>query len=86
MTIAKLLKHDFKKDYMLQLYDSEGNLVYTERGNGYWEKFKYDSEGNQIYWEDSDGDFTDPPPKESCNNKVIEIDGKKYKLEEIEGK
>ena len=53
-TIAKILKHDFKKGH-LRLYDSNGNVIYYEYSNGDWSKREYDSKGNLIYREDSDG-------------------------------
>tara|TARA_R110000868_G_scaffold103015_4_gene283784 strand:- start:330 stop:584 length:255 start_codon:yes stop_codon:yes gene_type:complete len=82
-TIAQLLKHDFKSKGSLFLYDSNNNLIYFENSDEYWKKIEYDSNGNQIYYEDSDGTIIDNRPKESCNGKVVEIDGKKYKLTEI---
>jgi hypothetical protein len=41
------------------------------------------SNGNKIYFEDSNGYIIDNRPKGSCNDKVVEIEGKKYKLTEI---
>jgi hypothetical protein len=64
-------------------YDSNGNRIYYENSNGYWYKWEYDSNGNQIYYEDSNGQIIDNRPKQSCNGKVIEVDGKKYKLIEV---
>lgn len=81
-TIAQLLKHDFKKG-SLRLYDSNGNQIYREDSNGFWSKREYDSNGNQIYYEDSNGDIKDKRPKKSCEGKVVEIDGKTYKLVEL---
>ena len=43
----------------------------------------YDSNGNEIYYENSYGTIIDNRPKTSCSGKVIDIDGKKYKLTEI---
>jgi hypothetical protein len=65
-------------------YDSkcEGNLIYFENSIGYWSKYEYDSQGNQIYYEDSEGDVEDNRHK-SSDNKVIEIDGVKYKLTKL---
>ena len=60
-------------------YDSKGNKIYYENSNRYWIKYEYDSQGTIIYWEDSDGDVEDNRPK-PCENKVIQIDGIKYKL------
>jgi len=104
MTVAQLLKHDFKSKGLLDLYDSNGNCIYFEHSDGYWVKKDYDSNGNKIYhenstgyWykqefdsngnriycENSDGEIIDNRPKTSCDGKVVEIDGKKYKLTEI---
>ena len=102
-TIAQLLKHDFDKG-SLNLYDSNGNLIYYEISDGYWSKYEYDdngneiyyeisdgywykrecnSNGNQIYFEDSNGIIRDNRLKTSCEDKVVEIDGKTYKLVEL---
>ena len=63
--------------------DSEDNKTYYESSTGYWEKKKYDSKGNLIYLENSqDGVVIDRQP-ESCETKVVEIDGVKYKLTKI---
>jgi len=55
MTVAQLLKHDFKSKGSLYLYDDNGNLIYSENSNGYWSKYEYDANGNVIYSEWSDG-------------------------------
>ena len=60
-------------------YDSNGNEIYFENSYGYWWKREYDSNGNEIYYEDSDGDIIDDRSK-YCENKIVEIDGVKYKL------
>ena len=60
-------------------YDSQGNEIYFENSGGYWEKREFDSQGNQIYFENSNGRITDNRPK-PCENKVVEIEGVKYKL------
>ena len=60
-------------------YDSQGNEIYYEDSNGYWVKWEYDSNGNVIYFENSDGEITDNRPK-PYEDKVIEIEGVKYKL------
>jgi hypothetical protein len=82
-TVAQLLKHDFDKG-PLYLYDSNGNIIYFENSNGYWWKREYDVNGNQIYFENSNGTIRDNRPKESCEGKVVEIDGKKYQLKEFD--
>ena len=63
-------------------YDSNGNQIYSENSNRDWWKREYDSNGKEIYWEDSNGYIIDNRPK-GCEGKVVEIDGKKYKLTEI---
>ena len=60
-------------------YDSNGNTVYFENCKGYWNKNELDSNGNVIYYESSNGEIRDNRPK-GCEGKVVEIDGKKYKL------
>jgi uncharacterized membrane protein len=64
-------------------YDSNGNQTYIENSSGFWSKSDYDSNGNQIYYENSIGTIINNRPKPSCEGKVVEIDGKKYKLSEI---
>jgi hypothetical protein len=66
-------------------YDSNGNQIYFESSNEFWEKSEYDSNGNEIYCETSDGKIVDKRPK-GCEGKVVEIDGKKYKLIEVNTK
>ena len=63
-------------------YDSKGNMTYFENSNGYWSKHEYDSNGNGTYYEDSDGTIKGKK-QSSCDGKVVEIDGKKYKLKEL---
>jgi len=64
-------------------FDSNNNPIYYEDYTGFWCKREYDSDGNQIYYENSNGTIDDKRPKATCSGKVVEIDGKKYKLTEI---
>ena len=64
-------------------FDPKGNKTYLENSYGWWSKSKYDSNGNEIYYEDSDGKVVDNRPNPSCEGKIVEIDGKKYKLTEV---
>ena len=64
-------------------YNSKGNQTYCEYSDGYWWKREYDSKGNQTYFEDSNGAIRGSKKKSSCDGRVIEIDGKKYKLKEL---
>ena len=42
----------------------------------------HDSKGNRTYYENSNG-YTEGQKQSSCDGKVVEIDGKKYKLKEL---
>ena len=63
-------------------YDSQGNQIYFENSKGFWAKREYDSQGNKMYYENSDGEIIDNRPK-PCEDKVVEIDGVKYKLTKV---
>ena len=63
-------------------YDSQSNQIYFENSKGFWAKREYDSQGNKMYYENSDGEIIDNRPK-PCEDKVVEIDGVKYKLTKV---
>ena len=63
-------------------YDENGNLTYFEDSNGDWYQREYDESCNETYYEDSYG-LKKGTKRGSCSGKVIEIDGKKYKLIEL---
>ena len=58
-------------------YDDNGNRIYYEISDGHWWKYEYDDKGKEIYYENSEGLIIDNRPKQ---DKIIEIDGIKYKL------
>ena len=62
-------------------YDEDGNKIYYEDSEGYWYRREYDKKGNKVYFENSFGTIIDK--RNSCEGKVVEIDGKKYKLTKI---
>ena len=62
-------------------YDEKGNLTYYGDSNG-WYRREYDENGNKTYYEDSNG-TKKGTKRGSCDGKVIEVDGKKYKLTEL---
>jgi len=64
-------------------YDSNSNEIYFENSDGFWTKREFDSNSNEIYYENSNGTVIDNRPKQSCEGKVVEIDGKKYQLKEV---
>ena len=81
-TIAQQIKWDFKTNGELVIRDKNGNRIYWENSNGRWTKHEYNSQGKEIYYETSNGIITDKRPK-PCEDKVVEIDGQKYKLVKV---
>jgi hypothetical protein len=43
------------KEFPFEIKDSNGNEIYYEDPDGFWEKREYDSNGKQIYLENSFG-------------------------------
>ena len=64
-------------------YDVNGNKTYFENSNGYWRRYEYNSNGKVTYYENSQGAKYGTPKSQSCDGKVVVIDGKKYKLTEL---
>ena len=64
-------------------YDAKGNVTYYENSDGFSSSREYDSNGNETYYEDSSGYKEGTPRSQSCADKVVEVDGKKYKLTEL---
>ena len=63
-------------------YDKDGLETYYENSDGNWYRCEYDENGNETYYEDSYG-YKGGTKRSSCSGKVIEVDGKKYKLMEL---
>ena len=63
--------------------DANGNETYYEDSDGYWRKSEYDANGNQTYYENSCGYKKGLPRSQTCDGKVIEVDGKRYQLKEL---
>jgi len=81
-TIAQQLN---VKEFPFKIEDKNGRVIYFEDSNGSWCRWQYDFNGNVIYYEDSDGNFKDNRLK-GCEGKIVEIDGKKCKLIEVNTK
>ncbi len=82
-TLAKVYKEQFGGiEFPFEIYDAKGNRTYREYRSGFWLRREYDAKGNRTYYETSNG-VKWGTPKNSCSGKVVEIDGKKYKLKEI---
>ena len=62
-------------------YNADGNETCCENSTGYWHKSEYDADGNETYYETSTG-YKRGTPKSArtCEGKVVEVDGIKYKL------
>jgi hypothetical protein len=78
-TIGQQIKWNFKTNGDLVIKGKNGKEIYFENLKGCWAKWEYDSKGKEIYFENSDGVIIDNRPK-PCEDKVVEIDGVKYKL------
>ena len=67
-------------DWYKREYDSNGYVTYFEDSDDYWYKYERDTKGNETYYEDSHGYKRGTPRSETCEGKVVEVDGIKYKL------
>ena len=74
-----LTYHENRNGWQKREYDADGNETYYENRNG-WYKKEYDSDGNETYYEDSKGRQQGTSRKQTCEGKVVEIDGIKYEL------
>ena len=61
--------------------DANGNVTYNENSDDYWHKCEYDARGYETYFENINGVKRGTPRSaKTCEGKVVEVDGKKYKL------
>ena len=61
--------------------DANGNETYFEDSYGYWYRYERDANGNETYFENSSGvQRGTPRSAKTCEGKIVEVDGKKYKL------
>ena len=61
--------------------DANGNRTYFENYHNYSYRCQYDDNDNRNYFEDSNGLREGTPRSaETCEGKVVEVDGIKYKL------
>jgi len=81
-TIAQQLNWDFEVNGNLEIRNKDWQLIYLELSNAFWAKWEYNSRGNQAYYQDSKGVIIDNRPK-SCEGKMVEFDGVKYKLVKV---
>ena len=65
-------------------YDADGYVTYYEDSDGYWYKREYDANGDETYFENSAGTKRGTlKSAQTCEGKVVEVDGIKYKLTEL---
>ena len=64
--------------------DDNGRPIYQEDSNGFWARWERDADGNMDYYENSDGKKEGTPRSaNTCEGKVVEVDGIKYKLKAL---
>jgi hypothetical protein len=95
-TFGQWLKWDFEANGDLEIYGKNGNLIYHEYSNGFWQKYEHDFQCRLIYTEDCSG-FWEKSEYDSESNRiyyenrngvitdnrtpeVIERNGRKYQL------
>ena len=64
--------------------DANGRETYLENSTDYWYKYERDANGTETYYENSKGVKRGTPKSaKTCEGKVVEVDGIKYKLTAI---
>ena len=65
-------------------HDANGYITYYENSNKYWYKYERDDNGYVTYYETSKGlKQGTPKSAKTCEGKVVEVDGIKYKLKAL---
>ena len=68
----------------IEIRDTNGKVTYYEDSNRFWAQWERDDNGNQAYYEDSNGSkWGTPKSSKTCEGKVVEVDGIKYKLKAL---
>ena len=84
----KKLSKTYKKlriefSFPIEIKNANGYPTYYENHDGYWCRWEYDKNGKETYYENIYGRTEGTPRSQSCGGKVIEVDGRKYKLKEL---
>ena len=67
--------------FPIEIKDANGDENYYEASTGYWHRCERDAKGNRTYFETSKGVKRGTPKSaKTCEGKVVEVDGIKYKL------
>ena len=70
--------------FPIDIKDANGKRTYYEGSTGFWQKYECDANGKPTYYEDSTGDKQGTPRSaKTCEGKVVEVDGIKYKLTQL---
>ncbi len=73
--------------FPIEIWGVWGNQTYYENSDDYWERYERDANGNETYYEDSNGKKRGTPRSakstKTCEGKVVEVDGIKYKLKAL---
>jgi len=67
--------------FPIEITDAKGKVTYFERSKGYWYRYERDANGYVTCYESSYGDVIGTPRSaKTCEGKVVEVEGIKYKL------
>jgi len=67
--------------FPIKIEDKNGCVTYREYSDDFWYKYERDANGSPTYYEDSEGTkLGTPKSAKTCEGKVVEVDGIKYKL------
>ena len=67
--------------FPIEIKDANGKLTYYGDSEGFWARWELDANGIETYFENSDGlKRGTPRSAKTCEGKVVEVDGIKYKL------
>ena len=70
--------------FPIEINDANGNETYYEDSKGYWRRWERYANGDANYYENSDGVKRGTPRSaKTCEGKVVEVDGTKYKLKAL---
>ena len=75
---------DSDGDWARYEYDAYGRVTYFEDNADYWARYERDDKGYETYYENSLGVKRGAPKSsKTCEGKVVEVDGIKYKLKAL---
>jgi hypothetical protein len=70
--------------FPIVIKDANGYETYFEDIDDYWHRWEYDANDNVTYFEDWEGlKRGTPKSAKTCEGKVVEVDGIKYKLKAL---